>query len=119
EREDVRLPIERLAGKMVRPDNQRLEDTDQPDISVCVIEYKRDRVLALFDIARSGLVEFLKQGRHQLILQEIARPLGESYVLARWGIVGPSEADDPDHGEQGRKPDNALDFHVAHMTSSL
>src|SRR2546430_1670302 len=65
--EGQRPPLERVAGKVVYPTKKRGKETDQPHIPVRVVEYERDRLLALLDVACSSLVELLEQRREQLI----------------------------------------------------
>src|SRR5262249_6748500 len=118
ERERQRTALERVAGKVVRPAQQRTKYADQPHIPVGVVEYQRDRMLAFFSVVRSRLIELLKQRSDQLFLQEIRRILGEGDFLIRGGIVVASKADDPNEGEHYSQPYNTFCSHVAHIYSS-
>src|SRR5262249_40529347 len=78
EREGQRLLLEYVAGKVVDPALERGKDTDQPHISVRVVEDQRDCLLTLLNVVWGGFVELLEQRGEQLIEHEITRPLRKS-----------------------------------------
>src|ERR1044071_2733941 len=49
-RKGYRPPLERIARKVVKPSLKRRKKTDQPDVSIGVVEDQRDCLLALLGV---------------------------------------------------------------------
>src|SRR5262249_56383293 len=97
---------ERMAGGVVFA--ERIEGTDKPHGLVRVVEYQPDRLAALRDVSRGGLVELLRQRREYRRRHQIARALGERDPIRRgWlVVVRVDKRDDPEPGNESRDKDS-------------